>query len=122
MKFIYYSIFLLFISSVAIGQEINIDEALVNVKREVEKENYDKVKVWFDKEGGGKDFEDVYCYWFNQKTHLIDYLAYTNGGPRFRRVKNRKTVGGIVFQDYEQNLHLFFLCFEISIYFRLSIF
>jgi hypothetical protein len=67
----------------------------------IQKEKYDKVKVWFDKEGGGKDFEDVYCYWFNQKTHLIDYLAYTNGGPRFRRVKNRETVGGIVFQDYE---------------------
>ena len=67
----------------------------------IEKEKYDKVKVWFDQEGGGKDFEDVYCYWFNQKTHLIDYLAYTNGGPRFRRVKNRETVGGIVFQDYE---------------------
>ncbi|MDZ7935319.1 MAG: DUF6503 family protein [Emticicia sp.] len=68
---------------------------------EIDKQKYDKVKVWFDKEGGGKDFEDVYCYWFNQKTHLVDYLAYANGGPRFRRVKNRKTVGGIVFQDYE---------------------
>jgi len=68
---------------------------------EIEKQKYDKVKVWFDKEGGGKDFEDVYCYWFNQKTHLLDYLAYANGGPRFRRVKNRQTVGGIVFQDYE---------------------
>lgn len=68
---------------------------------EIDKQKYDKVKVWFDKEGGGKDFEDVYCYWFNQKTHLVDYLAYTNGGPRFRRVKNRQTVGGIVFQDYE---------------------
>jgi hypothetical protein len=67
----------------------------------IEKEKYDKIKVWFDKEGGGKDFEDVYCYWFNQKTHLVNYLAYTNGGPRFRRVKNRQTVGGIVFQDYE---------------------
>ncbi len=68
---------------------------------EIDKQKYDKVKVWFDKEGGGKDFEDVYCYWFNQKTHLVDYLAYTNGGPRFRRVKNRQTVGGIIFQDYE---------------------
>jgi len=68
---------------------------------EIANQKYDKVKVWFDKEGGGKDFEDVYCYWFNQNTHLIDYLAYTNGGPRFRRVKIRQTVGGIVFQDYE---------------------
>ncbi len=68
---------------------------------ELDKQKYDKVKVWFNKEGGGKDFGDVYCYWFNQKTHLVDYLAYTNGGPRFRRVKNRQTVGEIVFQDYE---------------------
>ncbi|WP_343694334.1 YaiO family outer membrane beta-barrel protein [Flavobacterium sp.] len=42
MKFIYYSILLLFISSAAIGQEINVDEAMANAKREVEKGNYDK--------------------------------------------------------------------------------
>lgn len=42
MKFIYYSIVLLFVSSIAIGQEINADEIMANVKREVEKENYDK--------------------------------------------------------------------------------
>lgn len=42
MKFIYYSIFILFFSSIAIGQEVNVDETLANVKREVEKENYDK--------------------------------------------------------------------------------
>lgn len=42
MKFIYYSIFLLFISSIAIGQEINADQVLVQVKNEVEKGNYDK--------------------------------------------------------------------------------
>lgn len=42
MKFIYYSILLFFISSVVIGQEINIDETLTNVRREVEKANYDK--------------------------------------------------------------------------------
>ncbi|PBJ16008.1 YaiO family outer membrane beta-barrel protein [Flavobacterium sp. ACN6] len=42
MKFIYYSILMLFISSIAIGQELSIDETLANVKREVEKENYEK--------------------------------------------------------------------------------
>ncbi|MBW1653864.1 YaiO family outer membrane beta-barrel protein [Flavobacterium quisquiliarum] len=42
MKYIYYSIILLFISSIAIGQEINVEETLSNVKREVEKQNYDK--------------------------------------------------------------------------------
>jgi hypothetical protein len=67
----------------------------------LENKKYDKIKVWFNKEGGGNDFEDIYCYWFNQETHTLDYIAYANGGPRFRRVKNRQTVGGIVFQDYE---------------------
>lgn len=67
----------------------------------LENKKYDKIKVWFNQEGGGKDFEDIYCYWFNQETHTLDYIAYANGGPRFRRVKNRQTVGGIVFQDYE---------------------
>lgn len=42
MKFIYHSILLLFISSIAFGQELSIDETLANVKREVEKENFDK--------------------------------------------------------------------------------
>lgn len=67
----------------------------------LENKKYDKIKVWFSKEGGGKDFEDIYCYWFNQETHTLDYIAYANGGPRFRRVKSRQTIGGIVFQDYE---------------------
>jgi hypothetical protein len=67
----------------------------------LENKKYDKIKVWFDKEGGGKDFEDIYCYWFNKESHTLDYIAYANGGPRFRRVKNRQTIGGIVFQDYE---------------------
>lgn len=67
----------------------------------LENKKYDKIKVWFNQEGGGKDFEDIYCYWFNQETHTLDYIAYANGGPRFRRVKNRQTVGDIVFQDYE---------------------
>jgi hypothetical protein len=62
---------------------------------------YNKVKVWFAKEGGGKDFEDVFCYWFNKKTNTLDYLAYANGGPRFRKAINRQTINGIVMQDYE---------------------
>ncbi len=60
-----------------------------------------KIQVSFQKEGGGKDFEDVFCYWINQKTYLIDYIAYSEGGPRFRKATLRQTVGGIVFQDYE---------------------
>lgn len=41
MKFLYYVIFLLFISPVVLGQEINIDEVMAHSKSEVEKGNYD---------------------------------------------------------------------------------
>jgi hypothetical protein len=64
-------------------------------------QQYDKIKVWFEAEGGGKDHEDVFCYWINQQTHTLDYLAYANGGPRFRKATQRDTVAGIVFQNYE---------------------
>ncbi len=60
-----------------------------------------KIQVSFEKEGGGEHFEDTFCYWINQKTYLIDYLAYQEGGPRFRKATARYTVSGIVFQDYE---------------------
>ncbi len=67
----------------------------------IDNQDYDKIKVWFSAEGGGKDYQDVFCYWINQKTHTLDYLAYANGGPRFRKAIKRETVKGIVFQDYE---------------------
>lgn len=61
---------------------------------------YDKVRVRFGAEGGGKDYGDVFFYWFNRQTHTMDYLAYSEGGPRFRKAINQKVVGGIRFQDY----------------------
>ncbi|WP_294959825.1 tetratricopeptide repeat protein [uncultured Flavobacterium sp.] len=42
MRYIYRCILLLFISSIAIGQEINVEETLVNARQEAEKGNYDK--------------------------------------------------------------------------------
>lgn len=42
MKYIYYSVLMLFISSFAMAQENNAEEILANAKREAEKENYDK--------------------------------------------------------------------------------
>ncbi|TDO82816.1 YaiO family outer membrane protein [Flavobacterium chryseum] len=42
MKFLYYTIFLLLISNTILGQEINIDVVMSDVKSEVEKGNYDK--------------------------------------------------------------------------------
>ncbi|GAB3639386.1 DUF6503 family protein [Spirosoma arcticum] len=61
---------------------------------------YDKVRVRFRAQGGGKDYGDTFFYWFNQQTHTMDYLAYSEGGPRFRKAINPKTVGGLRFQDY----------------------
>jgi hypothetical protein len=65
---------------------------------------YHKIKVTFDREGGGTDFEDIFVYWFNEETNLPDFLAYeyhTNGGGmRFREAYNERRVGGIRFVDY----------------------
>lgn len=61
---------------------------------------YHKVRVRFRAEGGGTDYQDTFFYWFNQQTHTMDYLAYSEGGPRFRKAINPQVVGGIRFQDY----------------------
>jgi len=66
---------------------------------------YDKIKVRFDEQGGGKDHNDVFLYWIEQKTKAMDYFAYsyeTNGGGiRFREAVNCKTENGIKFCDYK---------------------
>lgn len=68
-------------------------------------ETYHKIKVTFDKEGGGKDYDDEYLYWFNTKTFHPDYLGYLyhvdGGGIRFRAAYNARVVNGIRFVDYE---------------------
>ena len=69
-------------------------------ERTVDGQRYDKVRVRFQAEGGGTDHGDTFCYWFNQQTHTMDYLAYSDGGPRFRKAMNPQVVGGIRFQDY----------------------
>lgn len=67
--------------------------------------DYYKVKVTFDKEGGGDDYEDTYIYWFNKDTYKVDYLAYDfhtdGGGMRFRKAYNERYVNGLRFVDYE---------------------
>lgn len=65
---------------------------------------YYKIRVTFDQEGGGEDFEDIFIYWFHTETFRPDYLAYEyhtdGGGQRFRVAYNDRSVGGIRFQDY----------------------
>lgn len=70
----------------------------------LEGKRYDKIHVTFRQEGGGKDYQDEFLYWFDQEDHSMDYLAYTyavdGGGIRFRKAINIRTVGGIRFADY----------------------
>ena len=70
----------------------------------IENTIYDVIKVQFRSSGGGEDFEDEYRYWFNQKTGMLDYMAYNyltdGGGVRFREAYNRSERLGITFQDY----------------------
>lgn len=72
-------------------------------------EPYDKIKISFHQEGGGKDFEDEFLYWFHQKNHTMDYLAYNyrtdGGGSRFRAAFNKREIGGIRFADYINYKH-----------------
>tara|TARA_R110000751_G_scaffold92169_1_gene180503 strand:+ start:46 stop:870 length:825 start_codon:yes stop_codon:yes gene_type:complete len=67
-------------------------------------EDYDVVRVTFGKDGGGTDYDDIFMYWVNKKSHYINYLAYSysvnDGGVRFRSAYNPRTIDGIRFQDY----------------------
>ncbi len=82
-----------------------LSEPAVNLKYlgeiNIGNNTYDKIDVTFDKEAGGKDHQDEFCFWINKKTHTLDYLSYSNGGPRFRRVIRRQKIGGVIFQDYD---------------------
>lgn len=65
---------------------------------------YYKVKVTFEQDGGGDDFDDTYLYWFNKETFKVDYLAYEfhvdGGGMRFREAYNERYLDGMRFVDY----------------------
>ncbi|TVP58458.1 MAG: hypothetical protein EA351_03525 [Gemmatimonadales bacterium] len=72
---------------------------------EIEGRAQRKIEVTFRQDGGGRDWEDRFIYWFDTEHGTLDYLAYLyhtgEGGTRFRRAVNRRTVGGILIQDYE---------------------
>lgn len=67
---------------------------------QIDGQTYHKVRIRFRAEGGGTDYTDTFFYWFNQQTHTMDFLAYSEGGPRFRKAINPQVVSGIRFQDY----------------------
>ncbi|SEM12616.1 hypothetical protein SAMN04487910_4195 [Aquimarina amphilecti] len=66
--------------------------------------SYYEIKVTFDQEGGGTDYEDQFMYWIHKENFTIDYLAYKyavdGGGIRFREAYNARVVNGIRFVDY----------------------
>ena len=59
-----------------------------------------KIQVSFQKASGGDHHEDTFYYWFDEKTHLLNYLAYAAGGERFRSAYNRRNIRGLIIQDY----------------------
>ena len=65
---------------------------------------YDKVKVLFNEEGGGKDHDDVFVYYFDQEDGSMDFLSYLyytdETGMRYREAYNPRRVGGVLVQDY----------------------
>lgn len=65
---------------------------------------YYKIRVFFNKEGGGTDFEDEFLYWISKDHFTVDYLAYkyavNGGGIRFREAYNPRVIEGIRFVDY----------------------
>ncbi len=70
----------------------------------LEDKSYHKIKVTFEKEGGGKDYQDEFVYWIEKEQYTVDYLAYNyqtdGGGARFRDAYNIRTINGIRFADY----------------------
>ena len=71
---------------------------------QIKGEDYYKIHVSFEEEGGGTDFEDIFVYWIHIKKFTVDYLAYSyevdGGGIRFREAYNSRVVNGIRFADY----------------------
>jgi hypothetical protein len=69
---------------------------------------YHRIRVTFQKEDGGQDWQDVFMYWFHTDTHAMDYLSYafglapndTDTGTRFRQAYNVRRINGVRVADY----------------------
>ncbi|PSQ92336.1 MAG: hypothetical protein BRD52_05170 [Bacteroidetes bacterium SW_4_67_19] len=62
---------------------------------------YHRIAVRFRQQGGGRDWQDRFLYWFDQRDFSMDYLAYAYGlgngedyGTRFRDAFNVRTACG----------------------------
>lgn len=88
---------------------LSLNDAAVNKTyagtEQIKNRTYHKVKVTFDEEGGGEDFDDVFYYWFDAEDYSMDYLAYSYAekdgtGMRFREAYNQRSVNEVAIQDY----------------------
>ena len=66
--------------------------------------SYDRVEVTFEQEGGGRDYQDVFLYWFHRDDATMDFFAYSyedsGGGARFRQALNPRVVDGVRVVDH----------------------
>lgn len=81
-----------------------VNKALIG-EEQIKNQTYYKIKVTFNQNGGGEDYEDVFIYWINKQTFKPDYLAYSYNeddgkGMRFREAYNERYIKGLRFVDY----------------------
>ncbi|APY07420.1 deoxyribose-phosphate aldolase [Winogradskyella sp. J14-2] len=81
-----------------------VNKTLVG-KEQIKEKNYYKIKVTFNADGGGEDYEDVFVYWFDKENFKVDYLAYSYNeedgvGMRFREAFNERYIKNVRFVDY----------------------
>lgn len=74
-------------------------------EEQIKDKMYFKIKVTFNPNGGGEDYEDVFIYWIDKESYKVDYLAYSYNeedgiGMRFRAAYNERFVNGLRFVDY----------------------
>ena len=94
----YFSVLPYGLNDPAVNHEV-LDEVIIKNK------SYHTLRVTFDQVGGGEDFEDVFIYWINKDSKIVDYLAYSyeeseGRGIRFREAFNPRTIEGVKFVDY----------------------
>lgn len=73
-------------------------------EEEINGNYYYQVEVTFNQDGGGEDYEDVFVYWINKESFLMEYFGYSyisdGGGIRFREAFNTRKIKGLTFSDY----------------------
>ncbi len=86
----------------------NLNDVAVNKKllpgAVINGQQYYKIHISFDQEGGGDDYDDAFVYWINKESFIIDYFSYSystdGGGKRFRQMINPRKVNGLLVVDY----------------------